>query len=716
MTMNPIEHVLEYMNVDIFLDKIYNNRITLTKEELKNELQQCLVDHEHVTKQISETFLPLMIDTEGSILYIDERFCNQLGYQKKELINHHFRILHADVHGEDFYTRLWSTVQANRSWSGDICIVAKTGEMFWFRTNIIPIKLGDAAFVSMLVCHTDISDLKHDDKRLIETIDDDYRKVFSQLRNLTFRVQRNQGARDYHFRLFKGNLADKIANTLDDKLNIEMMLDELMKQEYHQYFLQAFNGEEVMFKHRYQGFYLYTTLSPIYENHEVIELIGSSIDITLLEKAEAKVNQLAYYDSLTNLPNRSKFRKDLQQAVRHGDHYPFAVLYCDIDRLKYINDTLGELIGDEVITIIAKRLDHLIQGLGTLYRYGGDEFSLIVHGSWQEIKRISDQMLSEIKRSITIQGHEFFVTSSIGISYYGEDAMTVEELINHASIAVHYCKVNGRNSRLFFAPKMNEMYNDILLLEGDIRKALQRNEFELFYQPKITVDTGKVIGLEALIRWTHPLKGPIPPSTFIPLAEESGLITQIGEWVIRQACYQHMDWVNQGYLPIRVAVNVSAIELQRFDFANQVAQIIDETKMDPTFLEIEITENSVMQNTEDCINTMKTLREMGISLSIDDFGTGYSSFGYLKKFPIHYLKIDQSFIRSALIEPSSAEIVKAMIQLGHTFGLEVVAEGVEEEDILALLQEQDCDYYQGYYFSRPLPAKELTPILCEKMG
>ncbi len=552
----------------------------------------------------------------------------------------------------------------------------------------------------------------------MESIEGDYRRLFSQLMNLTFRVQQHKELNQYRFRLFEGKLAQKII-AMTEHLNPDFIEDVFFNDdsiEIMSYFEQAFLGNEVVFKHHIEQLTLYTMLAPIYENGEVIEVVGSSVDITSLERAEAHVEQLANYDSLTKLPNRRKFREDLKSAVKHGEEHPFAVLYCDIDRLKHINDTLGEAIGDQVIDIISKRIKSVVDQTGSVYRYGGDEFCLIIRLPIQMVKEKSEQMISEIKQPISIQGHEFFVTSSIGVSYYGMDAWDEDELINHASIAVHYCKMNGRNSKLFYTKKMDETYQETILLESDIRKALKYDEFNLHYQPKINVITGEVTGLEALIRWSHPKKGPISPATFIPIAEEMGVITQIGEWVIREACQQHYTWVNQGFDPIRIAVNVSAIELQRPDFAKKVAQIIEETKMDPNYLEIEITENSVMENTEDCIETMNTLRQMGISFSIDDFGTGYSSFGYLKKFPINYLKIDQSFIRSALTEQSSAEIVKAMIQLAHTFGLKVVAEGVEDREVLHLLQANRCDYYQGYYFSKPVPASDLESVIMGKMA
>ncbi|SEO64836.1 diguanylate cyclase (GGDEF) domain-containing protein [Amphibacillus marinus] len=674
------------------------------------------INNNQINQQISKVFQLLIMNEKGYITYIDEGFCCHLGYQIDELLHHHYRILHAGVHSEGFYQDMWQTIKNGDVWRGDICTSSKSKGMFWYRACIIPFVVEADGQKSFAVFRTDISDVKRYDKLLIENLDDDYRRVFSHLVNLTFRVQRHNESGFYAFRMFEGKLAHKVLELVNDAEGetVDSVFYNHRDHSIRSHFDQAFEGKEVTFKHRHKTLSLFTMLTPLYENGQVIEVIGSSIDITSLEKAEEKVKELEYYDSLTKLPNRTKFRKDLQHLVETPNIGGFAVLFCDIDRLKYINDTLGETIGDQVIEIISQRVNNKLADYGVLYRYGGDEFSLIIHTDIKIAKQISEQLLSEIKKPIAIQGNEFFVTTSIGASYYQLDAWSSRELINHASISVHYCKINGRNSSFFYSSKMDKIYNDMLLIEVDIRKALQNNEFKLFYQPQIDVLSEKVIGLEALIRWNHPLKGAIPPSTFIPLAEESGLITQIGEWVIREACQQFMIWRVKGYQPLRIAVNVSAIELQRFDFADKVAIIINETEMDPAYLEFEITENSVMQNTEDCIKTMNTLRKMGISLSIDDFGTGYSSFGYLKKFPINYLKIDQSFIRSALTEASSAEIVKAMIQLAHNFDLKVVAEGVEEANILSLLRDHHCDYYQGYFYSKPLPIEQLeTTVLCK---
>ena len=707
MTNPSITDMLEQQTLSQLLEQFKEQQ--LAEDELKKHLYTYVstkvFSTEELNKIVSRTFDIILLDEKGYLTYCDQSFAEHLGYQQDELIDHHYRMLHAKVHDNQFYNDMWQTIQQGDVWTGDIATAAKTNAVFWYRTTIIPILNGDQKPFQFIVFRTDITDVKKSDKAILEQLDDDYRKVLSHVMNLTFRVNRDKTINRYRFRLFEGKLIRKMSPSFDQIVTgHDVFFGQAPVLTY--YFERAFEGEEVRFKHQYKQTILLTTLVPIIEKGQVIEVVGSSSDVTSLEEAEKKAKRLTYYDLLTDLPNREKFKRDLTDYLHHQPR-DLALLICDIDKLKNINDTLGEVIGDDVIQTVVTRIRAELTDLDTLYRYGGDEFAIITTGDEAKLKDLTDRMIQAINRPVTSHRQDVFVSASIGVSRFSQDATTEEQLVRHANVAVHYCKLNGRNHTLFFSETMEEDYNENLILDADIRKALHNNEFELYYQPQINVITGEVIGLEALIRWMHPKKGPVSPAKFIPLAEESGVITQIGEWVIQEACHQHQTWVKEGYEPIRIAVNVSAIELQRTDFVEKVKTILTETNMDPQFLEIEITENSVMQNTEECILTMNCLRQMGISFSIDDFGTGYSSFGYLKQFPINYLKIDQSFVRSALKEQSSATIVKAMIQLAHNFGLRVVAEGVEDEAILSLLKAERCDFYQGYYYSKPVRALDI---------
>ncbi|WP_186576790.1 sensor domain-containing protein [Aquibacillus kalidii] len=712
MTLLNYDEFFDNQKLDMLFEQLThlntNDNLFPVIKDIKASINSQLKAYQQLRFAVEQSSSITITDINGKITYVDDNFCKLTKFSKEELLNRSHKVLNSAFHDKQFFESLWNTILSGEVWNGDIRNKRKDGSILWLHTTIVPLMeeegLPPCAFIAF---RTDITEKVKLEEKVISGLNSDYQRVFRELMNLVFRIENRSGQDNYYCTMVEGKLTKKLGITqhsnignlpIEGKHIGEVDLP-IVKSELE----KVFKGQEVTIKHKFRDHYLYTMLSPIIKDGQVVEAIGSSVDITSLEEAEQQVRYLAYHDPLTELPNRTKFTVDIDELIQHSNRdQPFSIMLCDIDRLKYINDALGQYAGDQVLQTISNRLRSIIEPHGLLYRFGGDEFIAVIKEPQEIVAELSERVGRAINKPIPIVGKEFFITSSIGMSTFYKDGITTEELISHASIAVHYGKVNGRNSRFFYSPKMNRMYNDLLLLEGEIRRALSSNEFVLHYQPKIDVETGRVIGMEALIRWFHKERGFIPPSKFIPLAEETGLITQLGEWVIREACYQHVKWKKAGFDPMLIAVNVSAIELQRSDFAKKVHSIIEETGMDPEFLEIEITENSVMQNTEDCIETMNVLRTMGISLSIDDFGTGYSSFGYLRKFPINYLKIDQSFVKNALKESSSGEIIKAMIQLAHTFGLKVVAEGVEDSEILLFIKEQNCDLYQGYYFSTPL--------------
>ncbi|MDX8046893.1 bifunctional diguanylate cyclase/phosphodiesterase [Gracilibacillus sp. S3-1-1] len=530
---------------------------------------------------------------------------------------------------------------------------------------------------------------------------DDLLTILAHNKNLLFVVKKNQD--QFHCTFLSGKLQDKL------QLPQNIGADFIVSNESQ--LREAFTGKEVGFEHHYKKYDLCTTLLPVVKENEVVEVIGTTTDITSFKQTENEMNYMATHDMLTNLPNRQKFFDDLTEILEGNSEkaLPRAIVIFGLDRLKNVNDTLGQFSGDRVIAIIAERLQANVPNGCPVYRLGGDEFVMLMNHEPVDVNNFARKMLQLIRQPMKIVGKDFYMTGTIGINYFSEKAKNVEEYVNRASVAIHYGKTQGGNCIIEYTRQMSEQYNELILLESDIRKAFKLKEFTLSYQPKVDVNTDEIIGVEALIRWEHGKKGKISPSIFIPIAEQIGMIAQIGEWVLKEACMQFVKWQKSGASPVIVAVNISAVELQQPNFLIRVKQIIQETGMDPNYLEIEITENSVMQNTEECIERMNELRRMGISLSIDDFGTGYSSMGYLQKFPINYLKIDQSFLRELRDQSGSAEIIKAMIQLGHTFGLKVVAEGVEEEDILSFIRNEQCDYYQGYFYSKPL-----TPDLIEE--
>ncbi|PLX81734.1 MAG: hypothetical protein C0617_16110 [Desulfuromonas sp.] len=392
-----------------------------------------------------------------------------------------------------------------------------------------------------------------------------------------------------------------------------------------------------------------------------------------------------------------------------------ALLFLDLDRFKNINDSLGHETGDALLQQIANRLKACVREADTVARLGGDEFVIILEQfkDIQNIATVAQKILHSLKRSIVLKETELHVTSSIGIGIFPTDAVDVEGLMKCADSAMYRAKDQGRNNCQFYKPDMNARTHEMLLLENSLGSALEGGEFFTVYQPQIELASGKLIGLETLLRWQHPERGMVSPGDFIPLAEETGLIVPIGEWVLQAACAQNKAWQDKGYAPVRITVNVSGRQFKQPGFVDMVERILRETGLDPQWLELEITENVIMENFGDVIMTLTDLKVRGIHLSIDDFGTGYSSLKYLKNFPITKLKIDQSFVQDITADPNDAAIVSSIIVLGQNMKLEVIAEGIETESQLQQLRQRGCKQGQGYLFSRPLPAGELEPFLVD---
>ncbi|AJY75726.1 bifunctional diguanylate cyclase/phosphodiesterase [Paenibacillus beijingensis] len=436
-------------------------------------------------------------------------------------------------------------------------------------------------------------------------------------------------------------------------------------------------------------------------------------DITERKKAEQQINQMVYLDPLTGLPNRHLLNDRLTQALDQASENKMniGIMFIDLDRFKYINDTLGHTVGDRLLIEVAKRVQACISKADTLARQGGDEFIVLLpNTNSDEVTKKAKKILGQFSHSIVLDETEMFVTPSIGISLYPSDGRDIETLIKNADTAMYRVKENGKNNFQFYTPDMNDAVTRKMQLEIGLRKGLERGEFNVCYQPQVDVTTGKVIGMEALIRWQHPELGNVSPADFIPIAEETGLIIPIGEWVLREACRQNKRWQDAGYTPLRMAVNISSRQFQQSNLVEVVRKALKESDLDPQYLELELTE-SIIQDSKYAISTMHQLKAMGIHLSIDDFGTGYSSLSYLKLFPIDSLKIDQSFTRNIHTNLKDAALVQTIISMAHNLDLKVIAEGVETKDQLDFLQLRKCNEAQGFFFSRPVSAEQLSDIL-----
>ncbi|RAK19536.1 PAS domain S-box-containing protein/diguanylate cyclase (GGDEF)-like protein [Anoxybacillus vitaminiphilus] len=449
---------------------------------------------------------------------------------------------------------------------------------------------------------------------------------------------------------------------------------------------------------------------PIIVNGEKVGIYGIGRNITEQKKAEEKIAYLAYYDIDTRLPNRAKFTELVTKFIerRRRKKRKLAVLFIDMDRFKIINDSIGHYAGDEILKQIAERIRNILPSGTYLGRFGGDKFTLLLTKNVEvdNIIKMAQHILQEISKPIVYQNQEFFITASIGVSLYPNNGIDAHSLLKNADTAMNRAKQQGGNRIKFYSTDMNEQALYRIELEGYLRKALEKNEFFLLYQPLVDLKTGTIFGSEALIRWNHPKLGLISPAEFIPLAEETGLIHEIGRWVLLTACKQTKKWQEMGLGPLVISVNVSATQFQQPGFLDDVKMALTESRLEPSYLNLELTESLMLRNLHYSIQLMKELRELGVHVSIDDFGTGYSSLSYLKNLPINALKIDRSFIQNLHENESDIAIVKAIITMGHGLQLKVVAEGVETEQQIRLLKELKCHYAQGYIIYNPMSAEE----------
>jgi diguanylate cyclase (GGDEF)-like protein/PAS domain S-box-containing protein len=663
----------------------------------------------------------VITDCDGKIVWLNKAFTALTGYSKEEVLGKNPRLLKPGEHSELYYAKLWSTISLGKVWQGELVNKRKDGTTYIEEMTITPVSqgVGNAAYTHFVAIRQDVTKRKLLEERL-QNNENKYRALFEQSADANW-LMNEKGFLDCNpaaLQMFGYSTGTEMVHPADisppnqpDGIPSRVAAEQKMAaaflngRERFEWLHQRKNGST---------FPAEVCLTALTLSGQPT-LLATVRDITDRKVAEERVQYLAYYDALTGLPNRTllqdRLAKALASARRRKDK--LALLFLDLDRFKDINDSLGHSVGDLLLQKVGERLKTWGREQDTVARLGGDEFLIMVTG----IKDATDaavageRLMDAMTAEIVIQGHSFSINCSLGISVFPEHGADGETLIKNADVAMYSAKDNGRNNFRFFTEEMNARVVERLTLENSLRLALEKEQLFLVYQPQMDIATGKITGMETLLRWQHPDLGLVLPDKFIRIAENSGLIVPIGEWVLRMACRQARKWQDEGLPAVSVAVNVSAVQFRQEGFCELIGRVLRETGLAPQYLELELTESLLLANPEVMLSVIQELKAMGLTLAIDDFGTGYSSFSYLRQFRVNKFKIDRSFIRDVAVNPDDAAITAAIISMAKSLRLKVIAEGVETEAQMSFLRAHQCDEIQGYYFSRPLSPEQAADKL-----
>lgn len=684
--------------------------------EKDGELNMVVNELADVKYALDQSTILAITDHKGIILRANEQFCRISKYERSELIGNDHRILNSGFHPKGFFKDMWSCIRSGQVWRGEIRNRAKDGSYYWVDTTIVPFKDQAGEIYQYLSIRSDITARKQMEDELKRS-EEKYRIIAENTSDIISIINLD-GEFLYlspsHKRVWEHTVPDEEIHNL-----FEWIVED--DRDIFAYAIQhAFSTrKEYMVEcrintQRNDVIWTESKINPIMdEEGNVTKLLLVTRDVTDRKQSEETIHHLAYHDALTDLPNRRMYvqqlSKEMMQAKRFQSN--LAVLFLDLDRFKDVNDSFGHDVGDMLLIEASKRLQACLKPGDVVARLGGDEFTIMQNQlqDRNEATALAEQIMNQLQRPFELDGHVFNVSCSIGIALYPQDGDNPEDLLKRADTALYTVKSRGKNGYDFFDPTMEAKSLERILMENEMRKAIEQEQFQIYYQPKIDIATSAMTGMEALVRWVHPELGIIPPNRFIPIAEETGMILALGEWILKQACKQNKIWHDQGYT-LKVSVNLSARQIYQKDLVEMIKDILRETNLSPDWLELEITE-SIFVKMEEATAVLQQIRDIGIQISIDDFGTGYSSFSYIKSLPVDTIKIDASFIRDIHHNQESQAIVKAIVTIAQSLNMNVIAEGIELDDQVAALKENGCDHGQGYLFSKPLPTDDFDQFL-----